>query len=57
MNVILELLLRIVRFVIDKISDVIYFILYEESESWAAGAFIYQVQDHAFCVIHFIKFH
>ena len=32
MNVILELLLRIVRFVIDKISDVIYFILYEESE-------------------------
>ena len=32
MNVILELLLRIVRFVIDKMSDVIYFILYEESE-------------------------
>ena len=31
MNVILELLLRAVRFVIDKISDVIYFILYEES--------------------------
>ena len=32
MNVVLELFLRIVRFVIDKISDVIYFTLYEESE-------------------------
>ena len=39
MNVILELLLRAVRFVIDKISDVIYFILYEESESWMSGLF------------------
>ena len=37
MNVILELLLRAVRFVIDKISDVIYFILYEESKSWMPG--------------------
>ena len=37
MNVLLEFFLRMVRFVIDKISDVIYFVLYEESELWAAA--------------------
>ena len=48
MNVILELLLRAVRFVIDKISDVIYFILYEESESWMPGLFFTFFEPSAF---------